>query len=834
MDRSRSEAGLVDTAEARAEAALRRDATLEAVAFAAQRFLQDADWDSVVPQVLRRLGEATGVSRVYVYENDPDGDRLATTLRAQWVDPDGPPSLEVGTRLGFEGLDRWVTTLGRGDVVQGAVAALPPSEREAFARYDVRSILLAPIAASGGWWGYVGFDACREDRVWTQVEIDALRAVAGTLAAAIERERSERRLREAEARYRQIVEHTPAITYQEHPSTPYAVQGAVVFMSPQVERILGYPAERWMEIPEFWTQVTHPDDLDRVTEESERTTRSGEPYAQEYRMIASDGRVVWFRDEAVLIRDDHGDPLLWQGVMVDVTERKRAEEQFREAQARYRDLVENIPAVTYRESLHPDPELFYLSPQVAEVFGYSPDEWTWTPDFWVDRIHPDDRDRVLAVDRETDESGEPFCAEYRFRRADGTYVWIQDQATLVGSGDGRRFWQGFMLDVTERLQAEAALAEAESRFRALVEQVPVVIYTQVVEPDHPTVSTTTYISPRTEELLGYTVEETIATGRLWQDILHPDDRDRVLAADAAGNASGESFEMEYRMIAKDGRVVWVHDEATVIRDADGAPRFWQGFMLDITERKRAEEQLERALEVERDATQRLRSLDEMKNTFLQAVSHDLRTPLAAILGLAVTLERAEIDLPPEDARDLARRIAANARKLDRLVTDLLDLDRLARGIVSPKLNPVDVGELVARVAAESELAALGRITVDAPEIVVHVDAAKVERIVENLLANAIRHTPAGTPVRVSASAAGAGALVVVEDQGSGVPEDLRDAIFQPFRQGRDAPEHSPGVGVGLTLVRRFAELHGGRAWVQDREGGGASFRVWLPDSDPPT
>ena len=130
-------------------------------------------------------------------------------------------------------------------------------------------------------------------------------------------------------------------------------------------------------------------------------------------------------------------------------------------------------------------------------------------------------------------------------------------------------------------------------------------------------------------------------------------------------------------------------------------------MLDITERKEAEEQLERALEVEREATHALRALDEMKNTFLQAVSHDLRTPLAAILGLAVTLERGDVDLEAEETHDLARRIAANARKLDRLVTDLLDLDRLARGIVEPKLLPTDVGALVRRVVAESELVARG-------------------------------------------------------------------------------------------------------------------------------
>ncbi len=355
------------------------------------------------------------------------------------------------------------------------------------------------------------------------------------------------------------------------------------------------------------------------------------------------------------------------------------------------------------------------------------------------------------------------------------------------------------------------------------------IYTQAIDPQDPSVSNTVYIGPRTEEMLGYTVEETLETGGLWRDILHPDDRERVLVADAAGNETGETFEMEYRMIAKDGRVVWVHDEATVVRDREGAPRFWQGFMLDITERRRAEERLEDALEVEREAAQRLRSLDEMKNTFLQAVSHDLRTPLAAILGLAVTLERAEINLPPEETRDLARRIATNARKLDRMVTDLLDLDRLARGIVAPKLHPIDVGALVTRVVEDSDLMALGRVTLDASEVVVSVDAAKVERIVENLLANTVRHTPAGTPVWVRVAPEGEGVLIVVEDQGSGVPEEIRETIFEPFRQGPDAPEHSPGVGVGLTLVRRFAELHGGRAWVQGREGGGASFRIFLPD-----
>jgi signal transduction histidine kinase len=116
-------------------------------------------------------------------------------------------------------------------------------------------------------------------------------------------------------------------------------------------------------------------------------------------------------------------------------------------------------------------------------------------------------------------------------------------------------------------------------------------------------------------------------------------------------------------------------------------------------------------------------------------------------------------------------------------------------------------------------------------VTVSLDPAKVERIIENLLANAARHTPEGTPVWVRVEQPpGGGVLLAVEDAGTGVPAELRDSVFEPFRQGPDTPTHAPGVGIGLTLVARFAELHGGRAWVEERPGGGSSFRVLIPDA----
>ena len=236
--------------------------------------------------------------------------------------------------------------------------------------------------------------------------------------------------------------------------------------------------------------------------------------------------------------------------------------------------------------------------------------------------------------------------------------------------------------------------------------------------------------------------------------------------------------------------------------------------------------------VARDVTERHR-VDEMKKTFLHAVSHELRTPLAAVLGIAITLERQRLRLTPARRADLLGQLADSARKLDRLLADLLDLDRLDQPTVAPERRRVDLGELVSAIVEQAapELLDGHPVRLDARPLVLAVDAPKVERIMENLLTNAARHTPLGTPVWVRVEPHDRGALLVVEDAGPGVPRELREAIFQPFRQGPNLAPYAAGLGVGLTLVHRFAELHGGHAWVEDRPGSGASFRVLLADAD---
>jgi PAS domain S-box-containing protein len=210
----------------------------------------------------------------------------------------------------------------------------------------------------------------------------------------------------------------------------------------------------------------------------------------------------------------------------------------------------------------------------------------------------------------------------------------------------------------------------------------------------------------------------------------------------------------------------------------------------------ATERLSVALQREEAATEHLRALDEMKTTFLQAVSHDLRTPLTTVLGIALTLERRAAGLPADDVADLLHRLSGNARKLDGLLADLLDLDRLARGTLSPRRQLVDLGELTRSVVDDVGVEGEHAVVVAVPAVRIAVDGPKVERIVENLVVNAARHTPAGTTIWVRVEPRRDGVLLVVEDEGPGVPAQLREQVFQPFRKGRNVADHAPAPGSG--------------------------------------
>ncbi|MDQ4126925.1 MAG: PAS domain-containing protein, partial [Actinomycetota bacterium] len=399
------------------------------------------------------------------------------------------------------------------------------------------------------------------------------------------RKRAEEALRESERRLASVVSNAHAYAYRclNQPGWPNE------YASDYALELTGYPPEDLLVGGKVQLgDLIVEGDRARVWDEVQEALAEHRGFELAYSIRHRDGQIRHVHEYGQGVYGENGEVEALEGLVYDVTERKEAEERLSEAEERYRILVERIPAVTYVQQATAPEAVTYVSPQMEDLLGYKPEECTSDPQHWVKVIHPEDRERVLVEERRANETGEPFSMEYRQFAKDGRVVWVRDEATLVrGEGGESLYWLGVQTDVTEHRRTEAKLQEAEARFRSLVERVPVAIYRQEIEHN----GAVSYISPQIEAITGYAPEE-YTDPTFWVRTMHPDDRQRVLAEDERTDRTGEPFKVEFRKISRDGRLIWLRDEAVLVRDAAGESLYWQGVVSDITERKNLEERLE--------------------------------------------------------------------------------------------------------------------------------------------------------------------------------------------------------------------------------------------------
>ncbi len=301
----------------------------------------------------------------------------------------------------------------------------------------------------------------RGTRRWLETHAVPLRDAGGGASGLLaitrdvtKRKEAEKGLRDAEFKYRTLVERIPATIYIQMPQFSGAGAYAVAYMSPQVEKLLGHPAQRFVEDPNFWNSVTHPEDLERLMAETERTDQTGEPFAMEYRMLHKDGGYRWIRDEAVLVTDEQDTPLYWQGVFSDVTERKQAEAAMVESERLYRTVIEQATENIFLI----DVETRYIvesNRAFREALGYSEDELLRMTLYDVVAADRESVDRNL---RRTLERGRASVGERRYRRKDGTLLDVEAGGSVIVR-DGRQTLVAVAHDITERARAQHLLEE---------------------------------------------------------------------------------------------------------------------------------------------------------------------------------------------------------------------------------------------------------------------------------------------------------------------------------------------------------------------------------------
>ncbi|MDP8961657.1 MAG: PAS domain-containing protein [Actinomycetota bacterium] len=448
----------------------------------------------------------------------------------------------------------------------------------------------------------------------------------------------------------------------------------------------------------------------------------------------------------------------------------------------------------------------------------------------LDFVVPDDAHRVTAVLVGNPSAAATDPVEAGLRSADGQTVVAELRARpqlRAGRGraegpggweDGRAQVRWFVRDVTHQREAERALRDQVERYGQLATRLPVLTYS--LDAEHPD-GVSTFVSPRMAELLGFPVEDLLALPELWRRQIHPDDRALVLAERSGAFEKISPMRCEYRVLTRDGLVRRVRDEA-LVTTGDAGPRL-EGVVIDVTDRAGRRDD-RRHVESRRGLTPS--SEDRNTPTFLRLFLHDVRSPLAVAVAIVGTLLREEDRLGVEQRRELLTRAVTNLEHIHHLLSEVVDIERLEQRQVAVRREATDVRTVVERVVA-----AVGEIdnpiTFRGRACVVHTDASLVERAVSKLLDNALTHTPPATGIWVGVEDVGDGALVTVEDEGTGVSDELKERIFEAFDRG-NAPVTTAGFGLGLALVRHIGRVLGGQTWVEDRAGGGASFRLFLP------
>ena len=467
-------------------------------------------------------------------------------------------------------------------------------------------------------------DPATGEQVWQGVMVD--------LTAA---RQSEAELRSSERRYRALVEQVPAIMYEMGPDD----ERRTLFVSPHVEEILGYPRQEWLDQPDIWVELLHPDDREHELAAHDLHNETGESWQREYRLISSDGRQVWVRDQAELVSDADG--ARWLGVMLDISpqkeaetmlqlandelelrvltrttqledtnemmaleigERRRIEEELRKTEERFRALVEHMPGVAYTWRMpsldNPGdrtPRDTYTSPRIEDLLGFTVAEWESDDQFWSSRVHPHDRDRVLAATHRSRINGEPFSEEFRYLAKDGHVVWVLERAALLRRDDAGHplYFQGVMLDVTARKDAQEKAEVAEERLRHLAEHGPFVVYEYELTHAEPPVLSMRYLSPSAAELLSTPTSAWAGNLEAWLSMMHPDDAERMTELSRRALDNGGPWSHVFRIIAGDGRIVWLLDRGQAVgHDEHGRPRQFQGVLVDVTEEAEARAALE--------------------------------------------------------------------------------------------------------------------------------------------------------------------------------------------------------------------------------------------------
>jgi PAS domain S-box-containing protein len=625
-----------------------------------------------------------------------------------------------------------------------------------------------------------------------------------------------------EARFRAIFENAAVGIAR------VGLDGRFMEVNQRLCEILGYAPEELMT--KTFVDITHPDDLDEDVTAMKRISAGGlDTYVREKRYRRKDGSVVWANLTVAVVRKPEGVPDYCVSVVEDISTRKWAEERLHNEQQRLRLASELAGLGIFEWDVQAD-RAVWENQRMYEIFGHTHDDGSLSKaQLMGNYVHEDDVAGLNRALSDGAKSGRPIHTVYRIQRKDGAMRWLDLAGNFEMESDGTaKKMVGVMADITESRQAEETLRASEEQFRIMADTAPVMIWVSGID------MLCTFFNKSWLDFTGRGIEKELGNG--WTEGVHREDYDRCLKTYFTSFEALKPFEMEYRLRRFDGEYRWLLDHGVPRFSASGEFLGYIGSCIDLTERKQAEAEREQ-LAQEQLARAAAEAASRSKDEFLAMVSHELRSPLNAILGYAQILRSSPMGTEYTDkAVDVIER---NARAQSQIIEDLFDSARIITGKLAISEAAVDLVPVLdaaldtVRAVAEAKRIALVPDFDRRPEYVLG-DSMRLQQVVWNLLSNSVKFTPDGGRVELRMESDADYVRLTVCDNGKGIEREFLPNVFDRFRQADvSSSRRYGGLGLGLSLVKHLVELHGGTVGASSEgTGRGSTFIVTLPRRHP--
>ncbi|MCA9114604.1 MAG: PAS domain-containing protein [Planctomycetaceae bacterium] len=702
----------------------------------------------------------------------------------------------------------------------GWINAVHPADREELQRVWAEACASKTLYQSEGrlWHAASGRHRRYEVRGVPILNRDGtIREWVGKCVDVEDRWQAEEKLRERELRYRLVGQAANDAIWD------WDLKTNQIFWNEGVQKLFGYRVEEAGATASWWSDHIHPDEQERVLHRIHEAIDNGEELWQdEYQFQRADGTFAVVFDRGRIVHEN-GQPIRMVGSMLDLTEKRKAEDDLREARSRLESALTAAEIGTWE--FDPVRNIVQADANLARMFNVSPDDaGGMSLEFYTHSIHPDDQSQVAEAIQQALESGATFEAEYRIARENEDVRWVIARGRVERDGAGRAIrLPGVVVDITERKEIERALRESKEQLSLALDSTELGVWNIDPKSNH-LQSDEQFRLIFHASKLPLTYEQAFAA-------IHPDDRERIREAVAAATRPVDPvlYAEEYRVVHPDGAVRWVFGKGRANFEQVGQEQqltSFDGTVMDVTEQRQMREDL-------RELAARLSEADRRKDEFLATLAHELRNPLAPIRTGLEAMKMVRDD--PETLEDIRCTMERQTQQLIKLVDDLLDVSRITKGKLELRRCRVNLADIIQSAVEASHpfmVEASHQLTVALPDepVFLHADPNRLAQVLSNLLNNSTKYTPEGGGIRLTAERRGSQVVISVEDNGIGIPPEMLGRIFEMFAQ-IDRPQEKgyTGLGIGLSLVRSLVELHDGRIEVHSEGvGKGCVFRVHLP------